>query len=169
MWKVSLKYAVTAGIVEAILFNVGRWMGIHPMIEISHLFFDVVILTIFISLAAYEFRKYHNNGILHFWQGVSIGFLIVFPATIIFMLLIVIQFTGNDVLLDEYKQLAMQLLGDRSDIYLAQFGPEQYASQQNAIQNISYYQLFSSSFGKKLLAGLFVTPAISIVLRKKPF
>ena len=167
MLKVALKYALIAGIFEAILFHVSRIMGVHPLTELSHLFFDVILLSLFIGVAVYEYKRYQSDGILHFWQGMTLGFLVYTPSVIFFGIFLYVYFGLDPELLSEYKVLAMQILEERKDMYLEQFGQEQYDVQVAEIQNISVNRLIFSALLKKLVAGFFVTPALSIVLRKK--
>lgn len=167
MLRVALKYALIAGIFESILFHISRTMGVHPLTELSHLFFDVILLTLFISVAVYEYRRYHRDGILHFWEGMTLGFLVYTPSVLFFGLFLYIYFGLDPELLNEYKVLAMQILEERKSLYLEQFGQDQYDIQVAEIQQISVNRLIMSALLKKLIAGFFVTPALSIVLRKK--
>lgn len=166
MWKVAIKYSVLAGVFESVLFHVSRSFAVHPLIDLSHLFFDIIILAIFITIASIEFKRYRNNGYLYFWQGMSIGFLVYTPAIIVFGLFLLVYF--DEGLLIEYRQLALLLIENQKDLYIDQFGQEQYDLQCEEIRNIGKNSLIQSSIIKKLIAGFFVTPVISIVLRKKP-
>jgi signal transduction histidine kinase len=166
MWKVAIKYAVLASIFEALLFHVSRSFDTHPLTDLSHLFFDIIILAIFIFLGVYEYKRYANQGVLHFWEGMSVGFLVYTPSIVLFGFFLYFYF--DQALLEEYQEIAMKIMIDQKAMYVAQFGEAQFDQQYEEIKNISENRLILSALVKKLIAGFFVTPALSIVLRKKP-
>jgi hypothetical protein len=57
---------------------------------------------------------------------------------------------------------------ERADLYIEQFGEDGYQLQLEEIEGIQTWDLVSSSSMKKLVAGFFITPVISIILRKQP-
>lgn len=166
MWKVAIKYAVVGAVFESVLFHVGRTMDIHPLIDLRHLFFDILLLAVFITLAAYEYKRYVQKGLLHFWQGMSIGFLVYVPVVILMGGFLWFYFDEGMVL--EYKELAVELLEQQKSMYVEQLGEAVYLDQYEQVMSISKTRLLFSALIKKLVIGFFVTPAISIALRKKP-
>ena len=68
----------------------------------------------------------------------------------------------------EYRHLALEMMNQQKEMYMEQLGQEVFDDQYNQVQTISKTRLLISALVKKLLVGFFVTPAISIVLRKKP-
>lgn len=168
MVKTTLKYAIVCGIFLYALFFASRYFDSNPFIDISQLLFDFIIFLMFILFAAKEFKKFENDGILHFWQGMTVGFLLYTPAILIFALLVYLQQSLQGNLLDEYQQEAMRYLEERKDIYIEDFGADQYQSQKEAITDMTFRRLLWSSVLKKVVVGLFVTPIIAVLLRKKP-
>ena len=166
MWKVAIKYALIGVIFEAILFHLGKQFGIHPMVDLRHLLFDILLFAIFISLAGYEFKRYHQQGILHFWQGMTLGFLVYTPLVAVFGGFLFLYFDAG--MMEEYRILAIEMLQKQKSMYIDQLGEDAYKELLRQVESISKSRLVLSALTKKLAIGFFVTPAISIVLRKKP-
>ena len=166
MLKRSSKYAITCGLFLLGFFALAYSLGSNPFLNLSHLFFDILILGMFLFFACKEYKSYANGGYLHFWQGMSIGFIVYFSATVIFTIGLTLYFLINPDFLSEYKIQAMDFLLERKDIYLEKFSQERFDEQVKAIENVSTFTLMRGTVVKKLLAGLFVTPVISIILRK---
>jgi hypothetical protein len=164
----SARFALICGVFVSILFVLARYLNSNPLVEINHLFIDTVIFGVFIFFAASDFKKYRNGGILHFWQGMSIGFIVYFSASVIFTIFLLIYFQLDDTLLSDYIRDAMNFLEVRSDEYINEFGQEQFEEQKKAINETNAGGLVRTAAIKKIIAGLFVTPVISIILRKKP-
>ncbi len=168
MIKPSLKYTILCGIFLIGLFFVSFAFGSNPLIEVRHLFFDLGILALFIFFAGKEFKDMQNDGILHFWQGISIGLIVFIPAILLFSLILFIIFELNPMLIDDYKVAARALQESRRDLFLDVYSEEDLQNQLKAINSITSLDLAIKTFGKKFFAGLLVTPIVAIILRKKP-
>lgn len=168
MLKVSLKYATLCGVFLIIAYHLSIYFGSNPLIDVRHLLFDLVIFGLFVFFAQKEFKVYHNEDVLHFWQGMSIGFLVYVVASVIFFAgqLIYFHLDGDAVI--NYREAATNFLKDRADMYQEEFGEEGFQNQLREIGQVSAWSLVWSSSVKKILAGFFITPMISIILRKQP-
>ena len=67
-----------------------------------------------------------------------------------------------------YQSAATNFLNERSKIYIEKFGQEAYELQLEEIQKVTKWDLIQESTIKKIIAGFFITPVISIILRKQP-
>ena len=133
-----------------------------------HFFFDLGIFFLFIYFGGKEFKDYRNNGILHFWQGISIGFIVMIPAVLLFSIVFYFMFESTPALLQAYKDGANAMLAEQKDLYLEKFSEEQYIQQLAAVEEESTVRLLFSTFWKKIIAGFLITPVVAIILRKKP-
>ncbi len=109
-----------------------------------------------------------DGGLFHFWQGMTIGFLVYTVATAVFSVLLLVYFEIITEALSSYKIAAIEFLNAKKELYLEEFGTDEFQSQIAAIEEISSFDLVLSATLKKLLAGFFITPVISIILRKQP-
>ena len=168
LFRASWKYALLAGVFLIILYHVSAFFGINPLINIGHLLFDILIFGLFIFFAAKEYKLEQRNGIFHFWQGMTIGFTVYIIGTALFAIGLILFFTFDDQAVSNYQEAATEFLNSRASVYTEQFGEETFAKQLHEIEEVTVSDLVLSSTLKKLLAGFFVTPVISIILRKQP-
>jgi hypothetical protein len=133
-----------------------------------HFFFDLGVFFLFIYFSGKEFKDYRNGGYFHFWQGISIGFVVIIPAVLIFSIAFYLIFQSTPELIEAYKDGARALLVEKRDIYLEKFSEDQYLEQLAAVDDETTTRLLISTFWKKIIAGFLITPVVAIILRKKP-
>jgi len=168
MWRVAYKYAIICGIFLFLSFWISYRFGSNPMMDFRHLFFDLIIFSLFIFFANKEFKSYRNGGILHFWQGMTLGFMTYVPATLLFLISLVVFFQVDPNLLADFKAQAVTFMETNKQEFLEDMTPVQFDERVNQIKNVGATQMISSATFKKLVAGFFVSPVIAIILRKKP-
>ncbi|MBV6646411.1 MAG: DUF4199 domain-containing protein [Cyclobacteriaceae bacterium] len=167
MIKVSAKYALACGIFLILLFQVTRFFGANPLIDLSHLVFDAILIAIFSAIALREL-KVDQGGVLHFWQGMTVSFLIYLPGAIVFSLGLICYFLIDIDFMESYKEQAMIFLESSKATYVEQFGEEKYMARLESVEDIKFSNLWVNATVKKLIVGLFVSPMISVILRRKP-
>lgn len=168
MLKIALKYAVVCSIFQTIIFYLSLIYGSNPFINLGHLLFDLVLFGIFIFFAQKEFKTGAEGNLLYFWQGMTIGFTVYTSAAVLFSMMLLGYLSLSPDALENYQQAALQFLESKADTYIKQFGEATYQLQVEEIMATSPRSLTLSVLFKKILAGFFVTPVISIILRKKP-
>lgn len=165
MFKVSFKYAVFCAVFLIALFVLGLSLGNSPFVDF---FFHVLFFGIFIFFALKDFKINIYEGYLHFWQGMTIGFYLYTISALIFSIFLGIYLYIDSSVLMEYKQSTIAFLEPKKDIYTEQIGEDGFQTQLDSINAITLYDLWRISSIKKIIAGFFVTPVISIILRNKP-
>jgi hypothetical protein len=168
MVKSSIKYAILCGVFLSGLFWVSIKFGSNPLLDIRHFLFDLVIYFLFIYFAEREYKTYHNDGILHFWQGMTIAFIVYLPAAVIFTVSMLLILEMDPTIMENYRAGALSFLESKKEILLEGISQEEYASRLNDVNSVTVSDLVISSGLKKILAGFFITPVVSIILRKKP-
>lgn len=168
MLKSTLKYSVLCGLFLSALFFVSLRVGSNPLLDQRHLFFDIAVFFLFIFFAAKEFKDFRNSGILYFWQGISIGFIVLLPAVIIYCIFLLILFDQHSVLMEQYKEGAKLLLDTQKELYIDTFGEEAIQEQYSQIKNRTSMEVTKRNAGWKVLSGFLITPVVSIILRRKP-
>ena len=168
MIKSSSKYSVICGVFLLGIFWVSEKFGSSPLLNVGHFFFDLVIFFVFIYFASREYKTYHNDGFLHFWQGMSIAFIVYLPAAVIFSGALLLILKIDPSLMANYREGAMAFLAEQKEVFLETFSQQEYQEQIEALNKVTDWDLVASSFLKKLLAGFLVTPVVSVILRKKP-
>ena len=166
MKNVGLRYAVVAAFLMIIVFLISYLIGVHPFIEMSHLFFDLFVYGLVIFFAMNEFKKVINEGILHFWQGMTIGFFLNIFSCGIYVIFLFLIMNFDENILISYQQEAIDFLETKSVQYIESFGKEQYQNQLETIQETTILDLMLLGGLKKFISAMLVTPVFSILKRK---
>ena len=167
MLKRSLKYALSCGVFLVVVFHLSYLVGSNPLIDLSHLALDAFLIGMFIFFAAKEYKRYDGDGIFYFWQGMTIGFWVYILGVLVFFGAQTIYFQLNSDAVINYQTDATNFLNEKAAIYNEKFGEEVFQAQLDAIRQVNSWDLIFSSTMKKIIAGFFVSPVISIILRNK--
>lgn len=164
---VPVKYALVGSLLSVALFFIMLFFDKNPLV--TNRFFDFLLLPIFIFFSIKEFKKYHNNGILHFWQGMTVGFLTYLGVAIIFALFIwgYLEWISPALLQDYIADRTALLLNSKQNI-IEQFDEETYSKTLADIKMVTAGDLALDDFVKKLITGFFITSVIAIIMRRIP-
>lgn len=168
MLKISIKYAALCSVFLVVIFHLSAYLGIDPLINLVHLIFDLTMFGLFILFADKEFKAQQENNIFHFWHGMTIGFNIYLTATIIFITYLAVYFAVDETAVTAYQEAANAFIQDKKQFYIDEMGEEAFDAQLQKIKETTSTDLLISSGLKKIMAGFFITPVISIILRKQP-
>jgi hypothetical protein len=166
--KVSLKYAVSCGVIMCISFLIELNVGVQPNINLVSGIFDALIFFLFIFLGAKEYKDYKNDGYLHFWQGLSIGMIIFLVTGVIFLVFQATYYSVSQGAFDQYISDLISYAESRRAFLVEQgmsnIDIENYLKE---LKQTTLSSLIFSSLKKKLIVGFFVTPVIAVLLRKQ--
>lgn len=168
MIKSTVKYSVLCGVFLIGMFFIAINFGSNPLLDFKHFFFDIGVFFLFIFFAGKEYKDFRNDGYLYFWQGISIGFMVIFPSVILFSIVFYTVFESYPSLLADYHEGAKAFLLEKKRFFLEEFSQEELDNQLTAVEDVTTVQLLFSTFWKKIIAGFLITPVIAIILRKKP-
>ena len=82
------------------------------------------------------------------------------------MIFLFIAMNFNDLILADYKIQASDFLIVKSVQYIESYGADQYNQQVQAIEDTTILNMVFMAGVKKFISGLFMTPLISILLRR---
>jgi len=168
MIKSSIKYSIICGVFLSALFFVSIKFGSNPLLDQRHFFFDLAVFFLFIYFAGKEFKDFKNAGIFYFWQGISIGFVVLVPSVVIFSIFLFVIFQQFPELIDQYREGAKLMVDAQRELYVETFGKEAIEEQYQQIENRTPFELIRRNAGWKTLTGFLITPVVSIILRRKP-
>lgn len=168
IFKSTLKYGLIAGVFMVIIYHLSFWLGVNPQIDLGHLFLDLILIGLFVFFAAKDYKVYKNGGILQFWQGMTIGFIVYTVGAVVFLLAQIIYFNFDSDAVINYHEAATKFLEESADMFIEKFGKEAYDVQLEEIGKMTKWDLIKESTLKKIIVGVFITPVISIILRKQP-
>ena len=165
--KIPVKFGIFGGILMIIAIVVMIFFEGNPILTSRIL--GIVILLLFIFFSIKEFRDYHNNRELHFWQGVSIGIINILTISIISSTFIYIYTTYFD------QQTLITYINDRVNDMITNkenlkemMGEEVYENTLRSVKGTTSFDVAYDVFIKNSFFGLLFTIIISVILRRVP-
>lgn len=164
---VPVRFGTIAGGLTIILFLVLFLMDVNPLIESRIV--DLVLIPIFLYFGLKDFRDYRNGGILHYWQGMTVGVIIYLLMALISSIWILsfLELISPDLLV-KYILDRTELLESSKLQIIEQMGEQTFLDSKAELQDITAFDLALDDFLKKSIIGLMLTIMISVILRKKP-
>lgn len=86
--RIGARYGAIAAVLSVSLMIVMFYLGRHPLMVAPFVDFRILLYGIFIFFALKEYREYHQEGILYFWQGMVGSFFVVLTAAVVGSLLL---------------------------------------------------------------------------------
>jgi hypothetical protein len=164
--KVSARFGGVAALLSITLFSILYFAGKNPMFIPAYLDFRLLLFPIFLVFSIRDFKEYRNNGVLHFWQGFSVGILIVLIISLAMTLYILILGGWIDPsFTQKFITGTMQNIQHSKENIIAQVGVAAYNKTLELIPGTTLYDLAFDYFLKSLPLGIIITILISLVLR----
>ena len=170
--QTPLKYGLIAAALTIALLTLLFYTNKVPLVIPFFMDARMLILPIFIFFAQREFRDYQNQGTLHFWQGLVIGFIVagliaLCVAAFIHILLAYIspEFLQQDInaRIEMVKNM-IKSLENGPDLLPDKASLEDQVEQLNQTSSAN---LASDYFIKTMALGLFFNIIISVFLRQQ--
>ena len=168
MFKRALRYGLVLSAFLAGVFALIVGLGGQPFLDPKQLLIDGVLFAIFIAFAMREFKALDNDGYLHFWQGMTIGFMVYGISIVAFTAFLGLYFLLDENFMTSYQQAAMNYYESKRMLFEEEFGVEMYNKALEEVRNDTPGELIGGAAIKKVFAAFLVTPVISLFLRKKP-
>ncbi len=168
MIRISVKYGVVTSLFLMLVWALSIVFDGEPLLDPNQLIIDVVVFTIFIGFATKEFRSLSNPPVLHFWQGMTVGFVVYMVAVSLFVVVGYFYAILSENFLTNYQANALDYYSQKQELFVSEFGEEMYEKALDDVRNATISQLIWGAALKKVFAAFLVTPVISVILRKKP-
>ncbi len=164
---ISFRYGILAAFLSIVLFSILYFLGRNPLLIPSFLDFRLLLFPIFLVFSIRDFKENRNKGILHFWQGFSIGMLIVLIVAIVMGLYIYLLGSVIDPHFTfKYVHTTIQNILKLKEKIIAQIGQDQYNKTMQLLPTTTLFDLALDYFIKSFPLGIFLTILISLVLRR---
>jgi len=166
---ISIKYGGIASILSIILFLFLYYSGQNPLLIPAFLDFRILLFPIFLVFSIRDFKENHNNGFLHFWQGFSIGLLVILIIAFIMSLFILVLGSWIEPdFVTNFIQSSIEQIESAKEKITSAIGEDELTKVLEILPSTTLYDLALDYFLKSLPYGLFLTIIISLILRKKP-
>ena len=166
MVRVAGRYGIIGALVLFTTLVGLFYLGRHPMLIPPFFDLRLFLFALFLVFAMREFKA-SANGILHFWQGLSIGIVCYVMIAFVTSLLIWLWSGVFDPsFVSEYISLSTQNLVNNKEAIVQSLGLEKFNSAIENLPSTTVSDLAFDYFLKIMPFGFIFKLIISILLRK---
>jgi len=165
---VPFRYGLLASVISIALFLILYYAGKNPLLIPAILDFRVILFPIILVFAIRDFKELKNRRVLHFWQGLSVGFQTILISSLIMAIFIFI-FGGliEPQFVQEYILKMTDQINSLSEEVIESIGEDAFVRSLELLPDTTIFDLSFDYFLKSLPYGVFLTIIISLILRKK--
>ena len=165
---VPVKYGLIGSVLIAILFVILFYSNKHPLLIPIIIDFRLLLIPLFVFVSIKEFRDYRNSKLLHYWQGMAIGFLCYLAIGLISSIFILVFSNFEPNFIIQYVDISTaQLINNKQQVINA-VGEEAFNRTIQKMPLTTSLDLALDYLLKTLLIGIPLTIIISVFLRKQP-
>ena len=169
--RVPLKFGSASALLSMVVMWVLYSFGKHPLL--IPLYFDsrIILLLIFIFFAVREYKEYHGNGMLHYWEGMALGITTYVVMGLLGGLFILIYDIFDATFVTTYisgaregaEKFRDELLNGSQPIKMTE---EEFNRHMEALGRTTSWVLAKDYFIKTCFLGLFIPFIYSAFFRK---
>ena len=165
--NVGLKFGIYGGVLSFFAFLFFYFIDERPIP--SSKFIDVVIIWLFSFFAMQEFKKFKNNNLLSYSQGVSVGIISFLTTSVVSSLLFFVFLQWIDPgLFTDYLQDQESLLLENKERFMEDLSETEFRDKLSSIREGSAQSFIAGDFMLKGLVGLFGAILFAALLRRSP-
>lgn len=166
--KIPFLAGLTTGVL-CFLYFLGLYaVGIPALGNVRVLDYGIHIIVMLATI--WYYRKYVGHGQLHFWEGLTIGYVLNTIAALVTGWLIYLFVTQIDPgVFSEYVTNSKKLLLDAKKQITDQFGPETFAEQWSKTVTMQPSVLLPDELTKKTALAVLPVLIISLIFRKQDY
>lgn len=168
LFTIAVRYGAIAAVLSIGLNIAMFYMNRHPVMISPYLDFRVFLYGIFIFFSLKEYRDFHNEGALHFFQGMFGSFVLVATAAVLGSILYRIFGAFETNFIPEYIRLMTEYLKGWPEEDIARVGKETFERNLQSLPSTNMGQIATMYLVQSFGIGLFVSIIMSVILRKQP-
>lgn len=168
LFTIAVRYGAIAAVLSIALNIAMFYMNRHPVMISPYLDFRIFLYGIFIFFSLKEYRDFHNEGALHFFQGMFGSFVLVATAGVLGSILYRIFGAFETNFIPEYVRLMTEYLKSAPEDEVARVGKETIERNLQALPSTNMGQIATLYLVQSFGIGLFVSIIMSVILRKQP-
>lgn len=168
-----LKIPLLFGLISAIL-GFGYFLALYFMDIIplgNNKMLDFGFFVILNAVCCWYYRKEIGKGVLHLWEGITIGYVInTFGALVLgWLIYIFVNFIDPSVLTNYIAEM-QNLLTTSKDTMMEEMKMTEadYQKLYSEVSGTTSMDLIMDELGKKTIMGVLPVLAIALIFRKRP-
>lgn len=167
LFYVPLKFGLYGSLINIIAILMLYYFGKHPLL-LNPLFdarLPLFIIFIFFSLKTY--REQYNEGVMHFWQGMTVG-VVNYMSMAITVALFIQIFAGIEStgFLSEYVQLVTDKIMANKESFIESIGQKTFDDTLKQLPATTALHLAADFLLKSMPVGLFLTIILAVLMRR---
>lgn len=165
---IGFRYGLLAAVLSVALMIFMYYMGRHPLMVSPFLDSRILLYAILIFFSLKEFREYHQEGVLYFWQGMIGSFVLVATAGVVGSLLLRIFGSLEPDFIPSYITAMTNYLQEFPEEDIQRIGKENFERNLSGLQSTNIAQMATLYLAQSFAIGLFVSIILSVIVRKQP-
>ncbi len=166
--KVSLRYGAIAGIIGSGLLIALYYMDRHPMWIPPYADFSIILFGLIIFFALREFRDYHQNGVLYFWQGLIASFLVTVCYAAITAVAMRLFAYAEPGFVSRYVEIGLEYLRALPAEEVDRIGRDEVARNIETLPSTDAAQFIMTYCVRSFAISFFISIILSVTLRREP-
>jgi hypothetical protein len=167
---VPFKYGIIGSLMIIIGLLVLYYLGRHPLLLNPLLDARIPLYALIIFISFKVFKDQFNGGIMHFWQGLTMGLIsYLVMACVAALFIYIFSEIGDTHFLAEFIRIKSEQLIANKEAYVEAYGVGEKAYNY-AIEGLPLTQgsdLALHYIRQSIPIGLFLTIILSVLLRRK--
>jgi len=165
---VPVKYGFIGSLLIILGLLVLYYLGRHPLLLNPVLDSRIPIYALIIFISFKIFKDQYNSGIMHFWQGMTMGMIayIVMALGASLFIYIFSEISATNFLA-EYVSIATDQLVTNKELFIETIGEKTYIATLAQLPTTQPIHLAVDYLLKSIPIGLFLTIILAVLLRRK--
>ncbi len=165
---IVIRFGLIGALMNIVALLILFYIGKHPLLLNPFLDARWPLYALFVYVAINTFRD-ENNGILHFWQGLSVGFLVyLIMAQMAAAFIAVWGSIESTQFLSSYISIAIeQISANKEALIQNNLSEKTITDALQILPSTTANNLAFDYFLKSMPIGLILTLLLSIVMRRK--
>jgi len=166
--KISMVFGLITGLLAFVFFLALYLLKAAPLSNIRVM--DMGIFIILISGACWYYRKNIGNGLLHLWEALTIGYVVLCVAAILngWLIYLFVTYVDPSVFTD-YISAGLHLLDQDRKTQLSYLSNSEFTEMYKVVQNNNPSILIKNEIVQKFIMGIIPILVISLIFRKQDY
>ena len=166
--KISMVFGVITGLLAFVFFLGLYLLKASPLSNIRVL--DMGVFIILISGACWYYRKSVGNGLLHLWEALTIGYVVLCVAAIIngWLIYLFVSYIDPSVFTD-YISAGLELLNHDRKTQLSYLTDPEFLDMYKVVQNNKPSIIIKNEIVQKFILGIIPILVISLIFRRQDY
>ena len=168
LFLVPFKNGVAGSLLNILALLVLFYLGRHPLLLSPIFDTRLPLYALFIFVGFKVFKDEYNDGIMHFWQGMTLGMILyILMAILTSTFIFIFSEIEATKFLSEYIRIATGQLMANKEIFIESIGEKTYVDTIAQLPQTRSIHLATDYLLKSIPIGLFLTIILSILMRNK--